>query len=333
MRCSQVPPRRPGRIEKQLEALRPALADPENPASRAILRSALNDALALVAAKAAGVIRDRLLSGFEDDLEEAFERFMKDPVKTDPGCTAKLAMLEALDYLESTDDVQFLTAVRHTQREPVWGGLADTAGGLRARGALGLARQGHEQFMLLMAELLVDPEAQVREAAGLAIAHRGDPSGAGLLQLKTRVGDQEPAVILACLSGLISLAPGWGVARAKDLLQGESRDLQGVAALALGESRRDDALDALLSALSDEVLPRERSVLVRALGLHRSDRAVETLLEMVATRGHDDAKLAIQALSVRSSEPGLLERVREAAARNASVDLTAAIRAAFNKPR
>jgi hypothetical protein len=88
-----------------------------------------------------------------------------------------------------------------------------------------------------------------------------------------------------------------------------------------------------LAALSDEVLPRERSVLLRALGLHRSDRAVETLLETVATRGHDDAKLAIQALSVRSSEPDLLERVREAAARNASVDLTAAIRAAFNELR
>ena len=183
--------------------------------------------------------------------------------------------------------------------------------------------------MVLVADLLADPEARVREAAAVAVEHHGDLAGAGLLQLKTRVGDREPAVILACMSGLISLVPGWGVARAANHLGGEDGDLHEVAALALGQSRREDALDALLSALSSEVLPRRRSVLLRALGLHRSDRAVETLLEVVATGDRVDAKAAVDSLSVRSAEPALAERVRAAAARNAGVDLVASIREAF----
>lgn len=228
-----VPPKKPGRLEKDLEALRPALTDPDTPASHAILRTALKKSISFVAAKAAFVIRDHSLGGFEDELKAAFERFMKDPVKTDPGCRAKLAALEALDHLDSLDSTPFLTAIRTTQREPAWGGPTDTAGGLRARGALGLARQGHVDFMLLMADLLADPEAQVREAAAIAIAHHGAPPGAGLLQLKARVGDPEPAVILACLSGLISLVPGWGVAKAAVHLRGQDGDLHEVAALAL----------------------------------------------------------------------------------------------------
>lgn len=57
---------------------------------------------------------------------------------------------------------------------------------------------------------------------------------------------------------------------------------------------------------------------------------MEVLLETVSTCGKEDAKLAVQALSVRSSEPGLLARIREAAARNSSVDLTSAIGEAFD---
>ncbi len=322
---------RPNRFEKELEALRPALADPDSPASHAILRTALNRSGSFVAAKAAVAVREHLPGGFEEDLKAAFERFMKDSVKTDPGCKAKLAALEALDYLESLDPAPFLTALRYFQPEPGWGSEVDTAWGLRARGALGLARQGHVDFLLLMADLLVDPEAPVREAAADAIAHRGNPAGAGLLQLKLRVGDPQPLVILACMSGLISLVPDWGVATVTAHLHDKNEELCEVAALALGQSRREEALDELLSTLSSEVSPRRRSMLLRALGLHRSDRALEAVLQVVATGSRADAMLAVESLAARSLESGLMERVREAAARNAKVDLTEALRGVFTE--
>ena len=109
---------------------------------------------------------------------------------------------------------------------------------LRHRSAAGLsaATWARPRLRIPSTSAVVDPEDQVREAAALAVAHRGEPAGAGMLELKVRVGDREPAVILACLSGLISLAPTWGVARAIELLRDESRELHEVAAVAL-ESR------------------------------------------------------------------------------------------------
>ncbi len=316
------------RLEKELAALRPALADPESQASREILRTALLSSRSFVAAKAASAIRDRLVGGLESELKAALDRFMIDPVKKDPGCKAKLAVLEALDYLESLDATPFVTAIRHFQLEPAWGSRVDTACGLRARGALGLSRQGHSEFMLLMADLLADPEAPVRQAAAEALAHRADPVGSALLQLKVRLGDPEPMVTLACLVGLISLTPEWGMAKARAHLEGGDEGMREVAALALGQSRREEALELLLAAVGDELLARRRAVLLRALGMHRSDRALSSLLEIIAQGSLVDAKTAVESLAFRGHEPGLAERVRGAAARN-DEDLADAIRTAF----
>ena len=323
-------PKKPGRLEREMEALRPALAQPSAPAARELLQGALRRSCSFVVARAAEVIREHSLAGLEADLQRAFERFLDSPVKSDPGCKAKQAILEALDFLESADEKPFLAALRHFQKEPAWGAPVDTACGLRARGALGLARLGHGELLLLMADLLADPEAPVRQAAAEAIAHRGDPAGAALLQLKLHAGDAEGLVTLACASGLLALAPEWGVAKLDALLQGEAEDLREIAALALGQSRREDALERLLSALSAEVLSRRRAVLLRALALNRSDRALESLLRVIASGDGSDAKRAIESLAFRSFEPGLEQRVREAAARNAERDLSGAIESAFN---
>jgi hypothetical protein len=291
-------------LERELEALRPALADPESPFSRELLRSALRSSGSFAAAKAASVIRERLLSGFEADLKAAFNRFLENPVKTDPGCKAKLAALEALDYLETQDTAPFEAAVRYFQSEPTWGKPVDTAAAVRARGALGLARQGQGDFLLLMADLLADSEAAVRQTAAEAIAYRGEPAGAGLLALKLRQGDEEPLVTLACLSGLLTLAPAWALPQIDSLLNGHDESLREVAALALGQSRREDALDKLLQALAGEVLSRRRSVLLRSVGLHRSDRSLAALLRIVAEGSRGDAEAAIEALAARRLEPG-----------------------------
>ncbi len=324
-------PKKPtrGRLEAQLDALAPALRDPSTPESQELLRAALRASQSFAAAKAATVIRDRLLPGFEADLKLAFERFLTNPVKADPSCKAKLAALEALDFLEDLDAAPFVAAARHFQREPSWGSPVDTAASLRARAALGLARQGHVDFPLLMAELLADPEAPVRQAAADAVAHRGEPAGAGLLLLKLREGDAEPQVALACLGGLLALAPEWGLTAAAALLKEGDEALQEVAALALGQSRREDALACLAEALEGEVLGRKRAPLLRAMGLHRSDRALAALLRIIAEGERADAEAAVESLAHRSFEPGLEERVRAAAAQNPNADLSAALRSAF----
>jgi hypothetical protein len=63
--------------------------------------------------------------------------------------------------------------------------------------------------------------------------------------------------------------------------------------------------------------------------MHRGDRALEALLRVIAGGAAADAKTAIESLASRRSESGLLERVRDAAARNGNADLSDLVATAF----
>lgn len=296
-----------------LEALAAIRAGASTPEGRGALGEALEKGTGVVAAKAAAIIKEQHLEGFEDALRAAFDRFAgDDAARTDPSCRAKVAILEALDFLEWMDPEPFLRGVRYVQEEKQWGPPVDTATSVRSRSAFALARLRHPDHALLMAELLVDREPAVREAAADALAHRGDPAGAPLALLKLRSGDPEPPVLLACLQALLALAPETGLRVADEWLHGEDAGARELGAIALGESRREDALDRLLAALERSVLPRERAVLLRALALHRSERALAALLKVVASGPPADARVVLEALGPRADERGLREQVQAA---------------------
>jgi hypothetical protein len=316
-------------LEDEQQALAVVAADPRSDDARQRLRRGLGSKRSLLAARAARLIREHHLDGFEADLVDTFTRFLSDPVKSDPSCSAKLAAIEALDYGESSDVEPFVRAARHVQLEPAWGPPVDTAAPLRARGILALARIGPDDFQLLAAELLTDKESPVRQAAADALGHRGDRAGAALALLKLRIGDEDSLVTLAAMSALMALAPDVALVEVGRFLDGDDLLLRELAAVALGQSRRDDALELLLAALERCVRADERAPLVRGIGLHRSERALLALLTVIAERAPADAQAAIAALAARRFEPGLAARVRAAAERNARAELDAALAAAF----
>jgi HEAT repeat protein len=293
------------------------------------LRAALADARSLVVARAARIVKERTLDAFASDLVAAFERFLTDAVKTDPGCNAKLAAIEALDYTDHADPDPFLAASRHVQLEPAWGRPVDTAAPLRARAVRALARLGHPDLALVAGELLADPDPPVRLAAAEALAHSGDRSAAGLLALMARRGDEDPVAHTAYLCGLLALAPDHGLPRLAAMLSGKDAALADLAAIALGQSGRDDAAGVLIEFMQSTPLAAERIVAVRALGLHRSDRALDVLLAIVADGPARDAEAAVRALSARRFEPRVSERVRDAVARSGRSGLEAVLAEAF----
>jgi HEAT repeat protein len=118
------------------------------------------------------------------------------------------------------------------------------------------------------------------------------------------------------MSGLLSLAPDQGLPLLQRFLSGKDEAQREMAALALGESGRGDALRVLLEALEAIPLASDRAAILRALGLHRSDEALEALLEKIARGEMPDATAAISALGHRRFEPVIRERVHEAAQRN-----------------
>ena len=304
-------------FEEELAALSAVAAAPRSDDARARLRAGLGSKRSLVAARAARLIKEHAVPGFERELAAAFARFLVDPVKSDPVCQAKVAAIEALDYGESDDAEPFLRAVRHVQLE----GGSDSAAPLRARGVLALARLGHPDFDLVAATLLADPIANVRQAALDALAHRGDRAGAALALLRLAAGDDEPAVLLAAMTTLLSLAPAWALPMLGEALDGDDERRCELAAVALGQSRNDDALALLLAALSRCTRAEERDPVIRGIGLHRSDRALAALLDLIANASPDDARAAIESLAPRRFEPGLTARVRAAARENDRADL------------
>ena len=84
--------------DKELEALRAATATPRSKEATEALQKAVQSPRALVVARAASMIKEHSLENFHKDLVSAFARFLQNPVKSDPGCRAKLAILEALDF-------------------------------------------------------------------------------------------------------------------------------------------------------------------------------------------------------------------------------------------
>lgn len=292
-------------VDDELARLR---ADPDAQA----LETALASKHARVVAAAAGLIKARTLDGHAGALQQAYARFLADPVKRDPGCRAKLAVLEALDFTETRDEDPFVAATSLVQLEAAWGPPVDTAAPCRARAILALSRLGHADVVVLGGLLLADPEVTVRSAAADALAHSGVRHAAGVLLHKLAVGDEDPLVLLACMSGVLTLAPEVALRRLVPLLTGADTQARELAALCLGQSTRPDAAEALLTAAGECVLAQERGVLLSALGLHRSDRALEALVGFITSGSETDAKAAVRALAPRRFEPSLRARVQQA---------------------
>lgn len=315
-------------LEDELNELRPISDDPRSPASAALLRAGLASKRALVAARAADIVKERRLDGFTQELRDAYARFLDNPTKTDLGCRAKLSLIEALDYTETMDETAFLGAARYVQLDPEYPKPADSAGGVRARALLALARIGSADLPLLAGEALADPQPHVRAAAADAIGAFGIRNCAGALLLKLARSDEDPLVTLACMSALLALAPDFGIERLRPLLtsEGEAREL---AALALGQTARDDAFELLAKTLADCITPDEREPLFRAFGLHRSEKAAALLLDTVATSNALDAEAALKALATRRFEPGMRERVEAAVKKNERAKLGKVLAEAF----
>jgi len=109
-------------------------------AAESVLKKALQDKSNLVIAEAAKIIGELQRTNLLPELLAAFARLFEEPVKSDPKCWGKTAIIKALIALDHGDSAAFLRAAGHVQMEPVYGGLEDSAVHLRANGILALVQ-------------------------------------------------------------------------------------------------------------------------------------------------------------------------------------------------
>jgi len=266
-----------------------------------------------IVSKAAKLVADAEIAALLPQVLAAFDRFFIDAVKTDPQCWAKNALSKAMVKLEHRSKDAYLRGMRHHQLEPVWGGQSDTAGALRGTCTHALVNcPGISDADLLTAllEPLTDTDNTVRMEAARAIAQVGGVSAALLLRLRALVGKDEPEVLGAVYSALLSVEGTAAIPLAAKALE-EGDDTAAEAAFALADMRSAAALTALFARFRAGADAWFTSVLLSAIALTRQPEAMDFLLARIV-RDASEAPEAIEAIGRIAPSSELRARVKEA---------------------
>jgi len=312
-------------FDERLATLRTAVEDPSAPGSRATIVKALKGKHGLMISVAAQAVGEdaQLL----ERSAEAFERLMHDAVKRDPQCQGKVAIARCLRQAETSHDEILLAGARHLQYEPVWGGRVDTAAQLRGICVMALVEGSHPRALVEAAHLLADEEVAARTAAARAIGCSGNAEvGEPLLRLRVEAGEEDSTVLAECLGALLQLAPHPSLSFVVSRLRSKREEEADAAALALGESRLDDALAPLCEQAERVVMSGRRGVVLLAIAMLRNDKAWAQLLEWIEDGPRGLASDALEALGTFAHDERLGRRMRAAVAArsdNALVDALA----------
>jgi HEAT repeat protein len=266
----------------------------------------------LVAAKAARISGDAQWAEMTDELVAAFDRFLKRGSEIDKGCVALSAIARALYALDYDGAELYLAGMRHVQMEPGWGGSSDTAVELRAVCAMGLASTTYPNKMRELVNLLVDPEWQARSGAVRAIAAVSSDTASLLLRFKALTGDKEPDVLADCFSGLLAVEGAEAVPLVTSFADARNRDVREAAILALGASRRSDAIDWLKERFESVADPETRQCLLLALATSRTETAIEFLLGVIRRASAQTSAMAVSAMEINRTDRRMQEEVETA---------------------
>jgi HEAT repeat protein len=313
-----------------LDALRSAAASA--PPTSA-LRKALQDPNNYYVSKAAAIAAEFALTDLIPDLIAAFDRFLINPVKSDPQCWAKNAIAKALKDFVYDDASFYLRGIKHIQMEPVWGGSEDTAATLRGICAFALTACSiprAEAMRHLVDLLAADTEKTVRMEAALAIAQLGGIESVLLLRLKALAGDREPEVIGQCFTGLLDLSPADYIPFVAGFLQIDS-DVRFEAAAALAELPDPAALTAVTAHFAKSRNGEARRAIVLSLGASRLEPARDFLLTQLAEGEIEEAITSVRALAASRFRDEVQDRVRTLAANRADPRLSAAVLKEFSR--
>ena len=271
------------------------------------LKAALEHANARVVIAAAAAVEEQELAACGDALVDAFARVLNGV--SDPQCRAKVALLKAIMALEADRERDaYLLGRRFVQMEAQWGPPVDTASEVRGLSVLGLVRSRHPEAAIFAAEALADPEHRVRLAAADALGEATLDAALPVLRLKLAIGDAEPEVLGAALRSYVELDTTGGLKLARELLAARGEAEQEAVLLALGESRKVEALDVLR-----EYTGRASDVAFLAMALLRHEPATGYLLEVISTGPDRHAAQAVKALANFRHDPALCARIRAAA--------------------
>lgn len=304
------------------------LADrPATPERDAAIGLAVEDREPHVVARAVQLVRELEIDVPPSVLEDQFAYFVERGADRDPGCVAKLALVELIDHRDLPLLDLLLTGASLVQEEGVWGGTEDTAIGVRSTCTLALVQHRSSRAPGAIVARLTEASPIARRAGVEALCAWADPLWTpAMLRFRLAVGESELDVLVEIHVGLLELDREATLAELREALRSGSAAQVEVAALSLGTARVEDALPWLVEAVHLPHRRREVPTLVAAVALLRIPSSRDALVDFVRTLRWSDARVALEALEPYLTDAAIAERIEAAAAANPDPAVAAGLR-------
>ena len=284
-------------------------ADPATEAGRERLTGGIHSKYNFVTAKAAQMVARHGAVPLAGELEKALaarlERAATGAEKDDKGCAAKLALARAMVELEYDAPQLFARGLQYIQMEPTWGRTIDVAAEFRAVCAMGLVNGAYPDKLRALLSLLMDKEWPARSGAVRAIGVEGSEAAILLLRFKAMTGDENPEVIQECFSALLGAERAQAVPFIDSFCDAKQEEIAEAAMLALGASRRSDAVAVLENRFEQRRNPRLLKTLLLAVASSRSEDARRWLKTVAEGDGPEAAAAQSAIESCWPDEAGL----------------------------
>jgi len=276
--------------------------DPISSAGQQQLAKALSAKSNLVIAKAARIACEFQVAPLREALAAAFMRLLSRGAAADKGCAALTAIARSLYALDFDEAQLYLAGTKHRQLEGSFGPPVDAAADLRAVCAMGLASTVYRDKLRVLVDLLADPEWQVRAGAVRAIAATGSDTAALLLRLKALNGDEETEVLAECFSGLLQIDGGEAISFLEPFAVSRSPEISEAALLALGSSRKPEAIEWLMTRFRETASAQARNAILLSLAASRTETAIQYLLEIIRSESEQASAAAVAALEIHRDQ-------------------------------
>jgi HEAT repeats len=284
------------------------------PAGKVAFTKALAAKSNLIVAKAARLIGNAQWIELNPEMVAAFNRMIAKGAAVDKACAAMIAIARALVQSDFDAPDLFLRGINHVQMEASFGPPIDTAAELRETCAMGLANSTYPHKLRELVPLLVDKEWRVRAGVVRAIGVIGTDAGSLLLRFKMLSGDKDPEVMSDCFMAILTLEGADGVPLVARFAESENPEVREAAILAVGASRRADAVEWLIAKFSHTADKPGRKCILLSLSTSRVEAAIAFLLDLVRNGTPATSTLAIDAVSIHARDRQLSEQVDAAIA-------------------
>lgn len=282
------------------------------PEGKAEFTKALAAKSNLVVAKAARLAGNAQCGDLAAATESAFDRMMAKGAAADKACAAMIAIARALIAMEHDSPELYLRGMRYIQMEGSYGPPIDAAAELREVCAMGLANSTWPHKLRDMIPLLADGEWKVRAGVIRAIAVVSGESASLLLRFKMITGDKEPEVMSECFGAVLDLEGSEGVRVVAQAASSGNPEFREAAILALGASRRPDAVEWLKERFQSIADREGRRAVLLALSTSRVEAAIDFLLELMRSGTGSAPAQAEEALGIHARDEQLRARMDEA---------------------